>query len=89
MPTTIKIEPIKLGKTPMVRTTMCMCGKTFKAYCARGQYACNEIASEVAMFTQLWGQAAEELGAKFTDQFYDDAELIHELIGAADRSAMR
>lgn len=53
MPTTIKIEPVKLGKTPMVRTTMCVCGKTFKAYCARGQYACNEIASEVAMFTQL------------------------------------
>ena len=88
MPTTIKIEPVKLGKTQMIRTTMCVCGKTFKAYCAKGHYSYNEIAAETAMFTQLWGLAAEELGPKFTDQFYDAVVLIHELIGAADRSAM-
>jgi uncharacterized protein CbrC (UPF0167 family) len=88
MHTTIIIEPIKLGKNNMVRTTMNVCGKTFKAYCTKGNYSYNEIEAEAKMFTQLWGQAAEELGAGFTDQFYDAAELIHELVGAADRSAI-
>ena len=84
---TIKIDPIKLGKTQMVRATMRASGKTFKAYCTKGQYAYNETASELGLLTQLWGLAAEELGSKFTDQFCDSAELAR-LIGGADRSAM-
>jgi hypothetical protein len=88
MPITITLKPVKLGKNNMVVMTMNHGNNEFKAYCTLGQYKHNEISSEVDMFHQLWGAAADKIGASFTEQFFDAAELIHETIGGVDRSEM-
>ena len=81
------IKVVEIGKNKVVKIEANVNGWHYYAYCPKGHYEYNEIASESEMFFNIWAQAAvadEMVLESFTDAY----PFIEKLSANTDRSAM-
>lgn len=81
------IKVVEIGKNKVIKVEANVNGWHYDAYCPKGSYEYNEIASEAQMFFNIWAQAAE--ADEMVREAYTDAYPFTEKLSTnTDRSAM-
>lgn len=81
------IKVVEIGKNKVVKVEASVNGRHYGAYCPKGYYEYNNIASEAEMLFNIWAQAAvdDEMVLKsFTDAY----SFVYKLSMNTDRSAI-
>ena len=81
------IKIVEIGKNKVIKVEANVNGWHYDAYCPKGHYEYNEIASEAQMFFNIWAQAASA-DEMVRDGFTDAYPFIEKLSSNTNREAI-